>query len=63
MGLFKYTYGYFELLKSDIKNSPLFLFNWAVQTRTNATIQKRCDYLIQQFKLELYGDKGEEIIL
>jgi SWI/SNF-related matrix-associated actin-dependent regulator of chromatin subfamily A member 5 len=47
MGLFKYTYGYFELLKNDVRNSPLFLFNWAVYTRTTAAIQRRCDYLIQ----------------
>ena len=57
MGLFKYTYGYFELQRNDIRNSPYFLFNWAVKTRTAADIQRRCDFLITQFKRELYKNQ------
>lgn len=34
LGMFKYTYGYWDLLKNEIRNSPSFLFNWTVQTRT-----------------------------
>lgn len=34
MGMFKYTYGYWDLLKNDIRNSAHFLHNWVVQTRT-----------------------------
>ena len=52
-GLFKYTYGYWDLMKNDLKNSEYFMFNWVVQTRTIAEIQKRSDYLISLFKLEL----------
>lgn len=52
--MFKYTYGYWDLLKNEIRNCPYFLFNWVVQTRTPADIQKRCDYLITLFKKELY---------
>ena len=54
LGMFKYTYGYWDLLKNEIRNCPHFLFNWVVQTRTTAEIQKRCDFLITQFKKELY---------
>jgi|TARA_B110000285_G_C14630752_1_gene383294 hypothetical protein len=34
MGMFKYTYGYWDLLKNDIRNSPHFLHNWVVHTRS-----------------------------
>jgi SWI/SNF-related matrix-associated actin-dependent regulator of chromatin subfamily A member 5 len=54
LGMFKYTYGYWDLLKNEIRNCPYFLFNWVVQTRTPVDIQKRCDYLITLFKKELY---------
>jgi len=37
-GLFKYTFGYWEIMKNELRNSPHFLFNWAVHTRTNADI-------------------------
>lgn len=43
LGMFKYTYGYWDLLKNEIRNCPYFLFNWVVKTRTTADIQKRCD--------------------
>ena len=59
LGMFKYTYGYWDLLKNELRNSPYFLFNWVVQTRTTIDIQKRCDFLITQFKKELY-DKPKE---
>lgn len=46
MGMFKYTYGYWDLLKNDVRNSAHFLHNWVVHTRSLLDIQKRCDYLI-----------------
>lgn len=55
--LFKYTYGYWEIIKNELRNSQYFLFNWAVQLRTLADIHKRCDYLVQLFKNELYDKK------
>ena len=33
------------------------MFNWVVHTRSAQDIQKRCDYLIEQFKKELYPDE------
>ena len=33
------------------------MFNWVVQTRSTIDIQKRCDYLITQFKKELYPNE------
>lgn len=59
LGMFKYTYGYWDLLKNEIRNCPYFLLNWVVQTRTTVDIQRRCDYLITQFKKELY-DKPKD---
>ena len=34
LGMFKYTYGYWDLLKNELRNCPYFLFNWVVQSRT-----------------------------
>lgn len=61
MGMFKYTYGYWDLLKNDIRNSPHFLHNWVVHTRSLLDIQRRCDFLISLFKRELYNEVSEEI--
>jgi hypothetical protein len=58
MGLFKYTYGYFELMKNDLRNSPYFRFNMVVQTRSVEEIQRRSDFLINTFKQELYGKES-----
>ena len=44
--MFKYTYGFWDIYKNEIRNSPFFLFNWVVQSRTIVDIQRRCDYLI-----------------
>jgi hypothetical protein len=30
LGMFKYTYGYWDLLKNELRNCPYFLFNWIV---------------------------------
>mmetsp|Transcript_40485 Transcript_40485/g.61746 ORF Transcript_40485/g.61746 Transcript_40485/m.61746 type:complete len:211 (+) Transcript_40485:3376-4008(+) len=62
MGLFKYTYGYWELIRNDLRNNPYFQFNWIAQMRSVVDIQRRCDYLISQFKKELYG-KDEDYTL
>ena len=32
--LFKYGYGQWELIRNEFRNSPLFLFNWAVKCRS-----------------------------
>ena len=33
-GLFKYTYGYWEIIRNELRNSQHFMFNWVVQTRS-----------------------------
>ena len=61
--MFKYTYGYWEMVRNEIRNTPFFMFNWVVLTRSIFDIQKRCDYIIKLFKKELYGEeelKSEE---
>jgi hypothetical protein len=45
-GMFKYTYGFWDLLKNEVRNSTFFLHNWVVLTRSLPDIQKRCDYLV-----------------
>lgn len=56
-GLFKYTFGYWELMRNDLRNSQYFFLNWVVHTRTVAEIQKRSEFLVNQFKFELFGPK------
>jgi len=51
--LFKYGYGQWELIRNEFRNSPLFLFNWAVKCRSLQDIQRRCDSLIASFKKEI----------
>lgn len=41
-------------MRNEIRNSPYFLLNWIVQTRSIIDIQKRADYLVTLFKKELY---------
>lgn len=53
MGLYKYGYGSWELIRNEIRNSDRFKFNWVVKSRTVQDIQKRCDYLVQKFKKEV----------
>ena len=36
--LFKYTYGYWELTKNELRNNPYFLYNWASKMRSNIDI-------------------------
>lgn len=52
-GLFKYTYGYWELMRNDLRNAQCFLFNWVVLSRSVLDIQRRCDFLVSQFQAEL----------
>ena len=59
LGLFKYTYGYWEIIRNELRNSNYFLVNWTVHTRTTFDIQKRSDYLITLFKKELYEPELE----
>jgi len=46
MCMFKYTYGYWDLTRNEVRNSPYLLFNWVAQTRNITDIQKRSDFLI-----------------
>ena len=36
--LFKYTYGYWDITRNELRNNPYLLYNWAVHTRTNLDI-------------------------
>lgn len=38
MCLYKYGYGYWEFFKNEIRNSQLFIFNWAAKSRSIADI-------------------------
>lgn len=60
MCLFKYTYGYWEITRNELRNHPTMLFNWAVQTRSVQDIAKRSEHLVHLFKQELYGEQTEE---
>jgi hypothetical protein len=62
LGMFKYTYGFWEIIRNDIRNCQHLLFNWAAQTRTVHDIQKRADYLVRLFKEELYDTPPEKPI-
>jgi SWI/SNF-related matrix-associated actin-dependent regulator of chromatin subfamily A member 5 len=52
LGLHRYGYGQWEIIRNDIRNSPSLMFNWIARSRTPQDIQKRCDMLIAQFKKE-----------
>jgi hypothetical protein len=52
LGLFRYGYGYWDLIRNDIRNCRELAFNWIARSRTSVDIQKRCDQLIVQFKKE-----------
>ena len=32
--LFKYGYGYWELIRNELRNSDRFIFNWAIKCRS-----------------------------
>lgn len=49
MGMHRYGYGFWDLIKNDIRNEPSLVFNWVARSRTVIDIQKRCDLLISQF--------------
>ena len=36
--MFKYTYGFWDIYKNEIRNCPYFMFNWVVQSRTTLDI-------------------------
>jgi SWI/SNF-related matrix-associated actin-dependent regulator of chromatin subfamily A member 5 len=46
LGLFKYGYGYWNLIRNDLRNSIELQFNWLAKSRTAIDVQKRCDQLI-----------------
>jgi hypothetical protein len=46
LGLFKFGYGEWELIRNEFRNSDRFRLNWVVKTRTCSDIQRRCDYMI-----------------
>ena len=58
LGMHRYGYGYWELIRNDIRNDPQLSFNWLARSRTVPEIQKRCDQLIAIFKKELLPEEG-----
>ena len=52
--MFKYTYGYWEIMRNELRNSQHFMLNWALHSRSVIDIQKRSDFLVKLFKKELY---------
>lgn len=56
LGLFKYGYGYWDLIRNDLRNSHELTFNWIARSRTVADIQKRCEQIILGFKREYLPD-------
>lgn len=53
LGMYRYGYGFWELIRNDIRNDPQLSFNWVARSRTVTEIHKRCDQLIAIFKKEL----------
>lgn len=49
LGLYRYGYGFWDLIRNDIRNDPQFSFNVTAKSRSVADIQKRCNLLIQKF--------------
>jgi len=62
MCMHKYTYGFWDLIKNEVRNCKYLYLNWVAHCRTALDIQKRCDFLVQQFKFELYGERTELIV-
>ena len=70
MGMHRYGYGFWDLIKNDIRNEPSLVFDWIARSRTVADIQKRCDLLISQFEKEYDPDvdrkkaekKGKKVV-
>ena len=46
LSLYKYTYGYWDLVRNEIRNCIDLSFNWVAYSRTIDDIKKRCDFLI-----------------
>jgi hypothetical protein len=46
LSLYKYTYGFWELTRNEIRNCKQLAFNWAAYSRTADEIKKRADFLI-----------------
>ena len=46
LGLYKFTYGFWDLIRNSVRNCPALALNWAAQTRSLEAIQRRCDFLI-----------------
>ena len=53
LGLHRYGYGFWELIRNDIRNHSGLMFNWVARSRSNFDVQKRCDTLVQQFMKEV----------
>jgi hypothetical protein len=45
--MYKYTYGYWDLVRNEVRNCSELTFNWVALSRTVDDIKKRCDFLIQ----------------
>ena len=43
LGLYRYGYGFWDLIRNDIRNDPRLNLNWIAKSRTIIEIQKRCD--------------------
>jgi SWI/SNF-related matrix-associated actin-dependent regulator of chromatin subfamily A member 5 len=52
IGLYRYGYGFWELIRNDIRNEPTLIFDWTARSRTAADIHRRCDLLLTHFEKE-----------
>lgn len=43
LGLYRYGYGFWDLIRNDIRNDPRLNLNWIAKSRSVVDIQKRCD--------------------
>ena len=34
MGMYRYGYGFWELIRNDIRNEPSLMFDWTARSRT-----------------------------
>lgn len=59
LGLRRYGYGFWEMMRNDIRNDPRMSFNWLARSRSLLEIHKRCDQLIQRFKKEFIPDSNQ----
>jgi len=60
----KLGYGAWDELKEEIRKSPLFKFDWLIQTRTPQELKARCDqllkYIIKEHQEEIEAQKEKD---